>query len=124
MAEGSSAPGEAVGTAIALTGSLTGAFASAEGCGGWLGPAEEGGPSRLVANGVLPLVSAFPGSLAGNGCPEDDAGDQGMLCRELAVFAKGKPADGFVFAFRGESFDEEGAPFICQAGAVMWGEAG
>lgn len=50
-----------------------------------------------------------------------------MLWRELAVLTKGKPADGFVFAFRGEILDEEVAPFCVAtlwAGDAMWGEAG
>lgn len=37
VAEGSSAPEEAVGMALASIGILTGPFAPAEGCGGWLG---------------------------------------------------------------------------------------
>lgn len=76
---------------------------------------------------MLPFVSAFPGSLVGNGCPEDDAGGRGLLCRELAVFTGGKPADGFVFAFRGESFDGEAAPGCAAtfwSADAMWGKAG
>lgn len=127
VAEGPSAPEEAASTSLACIGGVTGPFAFARGCGGWLGRAEEGGSSRLAADEVLPVVSAFPGNLIGNGCPEDDAGDRGSLCLELGVFTRGKPAEGFVFAFRGESFDGEAAPFCVadvRGGDVVWGEAG